>query len=584
MHAPLHSGAAEQAPAAAAVVEHDPAPDPLLDAQRRRAQVGERLRRRLDQRRTARRGRRRRDDRSGRRRDDCSGRRSRLKCRPGQGAKIGFVVISVTRMRFMRDSRITRSRPASGDVISGGEVGGTTRGGGSSVGAAGGVWPFTGAIKNARSRTAIRRKLMGMSPFHRGHAGPAGVITPARQITPILPILPILSTAICRQAARRERKLHPLFTRARRDEPLDCEDATVSPGDRRPRSSRRRHLAPIPVADARTVLDAGGSSQPRGAGERGRPGAHPRRSLREQTRPAGLDRRRGRSRPGNDLAAELLPVDDPAVQYGDLLPPADPSSAGRAARDVAAPARLVPHSRGRPPGPATPPRNRLRAGGRGIGRAGKNHRQLHSAAGADAVAGVGPADHPAAEGSGGRGQQGEERVPGEHEPRDSHAHERHPRHDRTDPRHRLDPRTAAKPRHGQDLGRFAAARDQRHPRLLQDRSRQTRTRPHAFCPARQPRRHREGAGPAGPREGAGADLPHRPGSAGRAGRRRAAAAADRHQPGRQRHQIHRAWRGGGDCEPRNRTDRSYRSYFGPGRVCTSRCATRALASRPTSSG
>ena len=54
----------------------------------------------------------------------------------------------------------------------------------------------------------------------------------------------------------------------------------------------------------------------------------------------------------------------------------------------------------------------------------------------------------------------------------------------------------------------------------------------------------QGAGPAGPREGAGTDLPHRPGCAGRAGRRRAAPAADRHQPGRQRHQIHRARRSG----------------------------------------
>ena len=55
----------------------------------------------------------------------------------------------------------------------------------------------------------------------------------------------------------------------------------------------------------------------------------------------------------------------------------------------------------------------------------------------------------------------------------------------------------------------AAAGDQRHPRLLQDRGRQARTRPRPVRPARQPRRHRQGARPARPREGAGTGLPHR---------------------------------------------------------------------------
>ena len=35
------------------------------------------------------------------------------------------------------------------------------------------------------------------------------------------------------------------------------------------------------------------------------------------------------------------------------------------------------------------------------------------------------------QGSGGSRQPGQERVPGQHEPRDPHADERHPRHDRT---------------------------------------------------------------------------------------------------------------------------------------------------------
>ena len=48
---------------------------------------------------------------------------------------------------------------------------------------------------------------------------------------------------------------------------------------------------------------------------------------------------------------------------------------------------------------------------------------------------------------GGRGRQpGQERVPGQHEPRDPHADERHPRHDRAGPRHRPDRRAARVPR------------------------------------------------------------------------------------------------------------------------------------------
>ena len=62
----------------------------------------------------------------------------------------------------------------------------------------------------------------------------------------------------------------------------------------------------------------------------------------------------------------------------------------------------------------------------------------------------------------------------------------------------LTARAAGKPRHGQDLGRFAVASDQRHPRLLQDRGGQARTRPHPFCPARQPRRHRARRWASGP--------------------------------------------------------------------------------------
>ena len=51
------------------------------------------------------------------------------------------------------------------------------------------------------------------------------------------------------------------------------------------------------------------------------------------------------------------------------------------------------------------------------------------------------------EGRGRGGHAGQERVPGQHEPRDSHADERHHRHDRTGARHRADRRAARVPRH-----------------------------------------------------------------------------------------------------------------------------------------
>ncbi len=76
------------------------------------------------------------------------------------------------------------------------------------------------------------------------------------------------------------------------------------------------------------------------------------------------------------------------------------------------------------------------------------------------------------DGGGRGGQPGQERIPGQHEPRDPHADERHHRHDRTGPGHRVDPRAARMPADGAVLRRGAADGHQRHPRLLQDRGRQ----------------------------------------------------------------------------------------------------------------
>ena len=82
--------------------------------------------------------------------------------------------------------------------------------------------------------------------------------------------------------------------------------------------------------------------------------------------------------------------------------------------------------------------------------------------------------------TGGRGgDAGEERVPRHDEPRDQDADERRDRHDRSPARHSAD-RRAARVRRGCPVERGrAAARDRRHPRLLEDRGRQARPRTRA---------------------------------------------------------------------------------------------------------
>ena len=65
----------------------------------------------------------------------------------------------------------------------------------------------------------------------------------------------------------------------------------------------------------------------------------------------------------------------------------------------------------------------------------------------------------------------EERVPGQHEPRDPHADERGDRHDRTSAGTRLDPRAARVRRDDPQQRQVAVRLDQRHPRLFQDRGR-----------------------------------------------------------------------------------------------------------------
>ena len=141
--------------------------------------------------------------------------------------------------------------------------------------------------------------------------------------------------------------------------------------------------------------------------------------------------------------------------------------------------------------------------------------------------------------AGGGRQPRQVAFPGGHEPRDPHADERHPRHDVAARRHRALARAAhLRPRH-RALGAHAADPDRRDPRLLQDRGRQAAAQlaPLAIDECVQgvvellaPKAYEKGidiawaVDPALPRPLLG---------------RRGARAPDRHQPRRQRHQVHR---------------------------------------------
>ena len=107
----------------------------------------------------------------------------------------------------------------------------------------------------------------------------------------------------------------------------------------------------------------------------------------------------------------------------------------------------------------------------------------------------------------------------------------------------------------------AADGHQRHPRLLQDRGRQARARPdrRSTCATRSATRCKPLA-PAGPRRrGWSWPADVAPGRARRAGRRPRPAAPGARQPGRQRHQVHRAGRGRRRASSRSSRGRAARS-------------------------
>ena len=115
---------------------------------------------------------------------------------------------------------------------------------------------------------------------------------------------------------------------------------------------------------------------------------------------------------------------------------------------------------------------------------------------------------PRGQGGGGGGQPRQERVPGQHEPRDPHAHERHHRHDRAAC---WTPTSTPEQREYLEMVKTSADAllddHQRHPRLLQDRGRQARAGrvPTSTCATAWATRSKPLALRAAP-EGAGAGL------------------------------------------------------------------------------
>ena len=144
---------------------------------------------------------------------------------------------------------------------------------------------------------------------------------------------------------------------------------------------------------------------------------------------------------------------------------------------------------------------------------------------------------------GGRGRQrGEERLPGDHEPRDPHAAQRRDRDERAPPEHSPGRRAARVRGDRPPERRRAPDRHQRHPRLLQDRGGQAR----AGGPALRPQRVRRGRprsrrGP-GHREGPGPRLHGGRRDAGGDRRRRDAPPPGPPESALERGQVHRAGR------------------------------------------
>ena len=180
-----------------------------------------------------------------------------------------------------------------------------------------------------------------------------------------------------------------------------------------------------------------------------------------------------------------------------------------------------------------------------------------------------------------RGREpGQERLPGQHEPRDPHPDERGDRHDRAAPGHPARaPSSASTPSTVQDAAESLLGRHQRHPRLLEDRGRASSSsspaelRPAGGAAGTPLRTLGRPGAPEGPRARR-AEVATR-GARPPGGRRRPAAPGPR-QPGGQRHQVHRA---AARCCCRSRARDAVDGEDVP---CASRWPTPASASPATS--
>jgi len=104
-------------------------------------------------------------------------------------------------------------------------------------------------------------------------------------------------------------------------------------------------------------------------------------------------------------------------------------------------------------------------------------------------------------------QPGQERIPRNDEPRDSHTIERRAWHERTPPRQRSAAATEGVGKRGPDFRTPPGQRHQRYSRFLQNRVRTHGTRIGRLQPRGPGRRNLDDVRPAGPQEGAGARRP-----------------------------------------------------------------------------
>ena len=157
-----------------------------------------------------------------------------------------------------------------------------------------------------------------------------------------------------------------------------------------------------------------------------------------------------------------------------------------------------------------------------------------------------PAEHPRRPGGGahlrGGGRQGQERLPGQYEPRDPHPDERHHRPVAPGAGHRADGEAARLCGEDLPLRPLAARHHQRHPGFLEGRVRQPAGRADRLRPGRRAAQRVRHAGRPDPRQGPGGPGLDRAGRAAAPGRRPAAHDPDPDQPDRQCRQVHRTGR------------------------------------------